>query len=133
MGIPRSVFHLAIPCSDLELAKRYYGGSLECKIAREYDDRITINFFGDQIVCHLSPDSIDVNPKMYPRHFGVTFREKNEFDRMLELAKRKHLRFFQEPMERFRGAKEKHWTFFLIDPSNNLLEFKCYDDPHMMY
>ena len=31
------------------------------------------------------------------------------------------------------GEVEEHWTFFLVDPSNNLLEFKCYRDPRMMY
>jgi extradiol dioxygenase family protein len=28
---------------------------------------------------------------------------------------------------------EEHQTFFLVDPSNNLLEFKWYRDAHMMY
>ena len=28
---------------------------------------------------------------------------------------------------------EEHETFVLADPSHNLLEFKHYDDPRMMY
>ncbi len=47
------VFHLAIAAYDLDDAQEFYVGSLGCKLARRYADRITIDFFGDQLVCHL--------------------------------------------------------------------------------
>jgi uncharacterized protein len=34
---------------------------------------------------------------------------------------------------RFEGMVEEHRTFVLRDPSGNLLEFKHYHDPRMMY
>ncbi len=43
------------------------------------------------------------------------------------------LPFFLEPMVRFKGRQEEHVTFFLIDPANNLLEFKYYHDHSMVY
>lgn len=129
-----NVFHLAIPCTDLDAAFDFYVTKLGCKLARRYPDRITLDFFGDQLVCHLSgPEKIDPAPKMYPRHFGVTFKERKEFDALLRLARTRELPFFQEPMTRFEGLIEEHQTFLLIDPSNNLLEFKYYLDPRMMY
>ena len=73
MRNPADVFHLAIPALNLDDAQRFYVEGLGCTLARRYDDRITLNFFGDQVVCHLS-DSIDTAPALYPRHFGVTFR-----------------------------------------------------------
>lgn len=127
-----NVFHLAIPCADLDAAKEFYE-KLGCNIARRYDDRITVNFFGDQVVCHLSPKEIDEKPKMYPRHFGVTFKHREEYDRTIELARNEGLKFFAEPFSRFEGRREEHHTFFLVDPSNNLLEFKYYFDSAMMY
>jgi extradiol dioxygenase family protein len=129
---PHNVFHLAIPCRDLDEAYDFYVTKLGCKLARRYHDRITLDFFGDQVVCHLS-DKIDTNPEMYPRHFGVTFKNREEFDHLLNLARKREIPFFQEPMRRFEGLVEEHWTFLLRDPSNNLLEFKYYLDPHMMY
>ena len=36
-------------------------------------------------------------------------------------------------MTRFEGLAEVHRTFVLQDPSDNLLEFKHYRDPRMMY
>lgn len=129
-----NVFHLAIPCTDLNAAYDFYVTKLGCKLARRYADRITLDFFGDQVVCHLSSeDKIDPAPTMYPRHFGVTFKERKEFDALLRLARTRELPFFHEPMTRFDGLIEEHQTFMLIDPSNNLLEFKYYLDPRMMY
>ena len=43
------------------------------------------------------------------------------------------LKFFAEPFRRFDDRVEAHDTFVLADPSQNLLEFKHYDDPRMMY
>jgi extradiol dioxygenase family protein len=128
-----NVFHLAIPCRDLDEAFDYYVMKLGCKLARRYADRITLDFFGDQLVCHLYPEKIEQNPEMYPRHFGITFRDKESFDRLVHLAQVRELPFFQPPTRRFQDMIEEHWTFMLIDPSNNLLEFKYYLDPQMMY
>ena len=128
----RDVFHLAIPVRDLDEAQAFYVGLLGCKLARRYDDRITLDFFGDQVVCHLS-DRIDPDPDLYPRHFGVTFREREDFDRLLDLARRRCVQFYRDVDTRFGGMVEEHLTFVLRDPSNNLLEFKHYRDPRMMY
>ena len=133
MRTPHDVFHLAIPCKDLDETYEFYVQKMGCKLARRYDDRVTINFFGDQVVCHLASDKIDAQPEMYPRHFGITFRHKADFDRVLDKARRERLAFFAEPFVRFEGKREQHLSFLLKDPSNNLLEFKYYDDPAMMY
>ena len=50
------VFHLAIPVHDLDAAQHFYVTLLGCKLARRYPDRITVDFFGDQLVCHLTED-----------------------------------------------------------------------------
>ncbi|BCX49873.1 glyoxalase I, and type I ring-cleaving dioxygenases, VOC family [Haloferula helveola] len=133
MRDPENVFHLAIPCADLDATQDFYVNKMGCELGRRYDDRVTLNFFGDQVVCHLDPDGIDKEPKMYPRHYGVTFRHAADYDALLDKTEKHGLPFFQEPFVRFGGKREEHRTFFLIDPSNNLLEFKHYNDPSMMY
>lgn len=125
-------FHLAIPTHNLDEAEAFYVKLLGCKLARRYADRITLDFFGDQLVCHLS-DRIDEDPQMYPRHFGITFRHRDDFDALLRLARVRGITFFAEPSRRFEGLVEEHSTFVLLDPSNNLVEFKHYLDPRMMY
>jgi hypothetical protein len=125
-------FHLAIPSHDLDAAHRFYVEGLGCKLARRYADRITLDFFGDQVVCHLS-EAWDREPVLYPRHFGVTFRERDDWERLLALVRQRDLCVFAEPARRFADLVERHSTVVLADPSNNLLEFKHYDDPRMMY
>ena len=131
----RDAFHVAVPIHDLDAAHEFYVAGLGCKLARRYADRITLDFFGDQVVCHLSdPATRPAAPEsMYPRHFGVTFREAADFERLHKLAELRTVPFYSELAVRFEGLVEAHRTFVLRDPSDNLLEFKHYDDPRMMY
>ena len=133
MREPRDAFHVAIPARDLDEAMDFYVAGLGAKLARRYADRITLDFFGDQLVCHLAPDAVAGEPELYPRHFGVTFAREADFDRLLRLVEQRKLRVLREPARRFEGTAEEHRTVFLGDPSNNVLEFKWYVDPRMMY
>jgi extradiol dioxygenase family protein len=128
-----NAFHLAIPCRDLDESWEFYVCQLGCGSGRRYEDRITLDFFGDQIVLHLSPEKIDPTPEMYPRHFGLTLYKAVDFDSMLAHARKQGLAFFKDLFVRFSGLPEEHRAFFLIDPSNNLIEFKHYKNQDTMY
>jgi extradiol dioxygenase family protein len=133
MRTTSDVFHLAVPVHDLDEAQEFYVAKLGCKLARRYPDRITLDFFGDQVVCHLTPGEPTRPESLYPRHFGVTFREAADFEALHACATMRKIPFYQEVSRRFTGLVEEHRTFVLIDPSGNLLEFKHYNDPRMMY
>jgi hypothetical protein len=135
MRTTRDVFHLAIPVYDLDETQRFYVTLLGCKLARRYPDRITLDFFGDQVVCHLTDSSSAPSDplELYPRHFGVTFHHPADFDRLHALAVIRKIPFFRDVSTRFEGMAEEHKTFVLVDPARNLLEFKHYRDPRMMY
>ena len=130
-------FHLAIPAYDLDETVEFYVTKLGCKLARRYDDRVTLDFFGDQLVCHLSEAPASRVPMnelpMYPRHFGVTFREQSDFDALYQLCQQRKIPLFSDVSLRFEGRVEVHQTFVACDPSDNLIEFKHYVDPRMMY
>jgi extradiol dioxygenase family protein len=138
MRRPDDAFHLAIPARDLNEAYDFYVTGLGCHLARRYDDRITLDFFGDQLVCHLAPEAVPVGDelaalRLYPRHFGVTFHDRADLDRLLRLVELRKLPVFAAARLRFEGLVEEHTTVVLRDPSANLLEFKHYHDPRMMY
>jgi extradiol dioxygenase family protein len=137
MREPRDAFHLAIPAYDLDAAVTFYVGQLGCRLARRYADRITLDFFGDQVVCHLTEPppggEAPAPPELYPRHFGVTFRRSGEFDALLRLVEIRKIPVYRPVALRFAGLAEQHRTLVLRDPSDNLLEFKHYADPRMMY
>jgi uncharacterized protein len=129
------VCHVAVPAYDLAATEEFYVDGLGCRLARRYPDRITLDFFGDQLVCHLSdPPSTDPQPlDLYPRHFGVTFRRTEDFDRLVNLCQLRKIPFFHPVGVRFASMAEEHRTVVIRDPSDNLLEFKHYNDPRMMY
>jgi extradiol dioxygenase family protein len=133
MRTTHDVFHLAIPVHDLDEAQEFYVTQLGCKLARRYNDRITVDFFGDQLVCHLTPGEPAEPESLYPRHFGVTFREATDFEALHACATLRKIPFYLDVSKRFEGLVEEHQTFVLVDPSGNLLEFKHYIDPRMMY
>ncbi|KAF3885385.1 MULTISPECIES: VOC family protein [Nostocales] len=127
------VFHVAIPCKDLDEAENFYVTKLRCKLGRKYSDRITLNFFSSQLVCHLYPEQVDSMPQMYPRHFGVIFQNKEDFNTVLELAKQHNLEFVQEVTRKRQQEAADQLNFYLKDPSNNVIQFKLFLKAEMVY
>jgi extradiol dioxygenase family protein len=124
--------HIAIPARDLDEAVEFYVFGLGAKLARRYADRVTFDFFGDQLVCHLCED-VPAEAVAYPRHFGLSFAQPEDFDRLVRLVEHRKLRTLSGPSVRFEGTAEQHRTIFLADPSNNVIEFKNYDDPRLQF
>ena len=122
----QSLFHLAFPIHDLEETVRFYVDGLGCTVGRRTKQAITLGLAGHQLVGHLVPDQPSKQEGIYPRHFGLIFLVQKEWQALADRAKAKGLRFYQHPRVRFPGTRIEHHTFFLEDPSHNLLEFKHY-------
>ncbi len=120
------LFHLAFPVHNLESAKTFYVDGLGCKAGRTSAAAMTLNFKGHQIIAHLTKETDKSQQGVYPRHFGLVFKSEKTWKNIAERAKRKELLFYQKPRCRFPGTRLEHHTFFLEDPSGNLLEFKHY-------
>lgn len=120
------IFHLAFPIHDIESAKRFYVDGLGCTLGRESAQAVTFGLAGHQLVAHVSEDSQEPPKGIYPRHFGLVFLSKDGWQELADRAKAKGLTFYQKPRVRFPGTRIEHHTFFLQDPSDNLLEFKHY-------
>ena len=120
------LFHLAFPIHDLEAAKRFYVEGLGCVLGRESDTALTLGLAGHQLVAHLVKARVAPQKGVYPRHFGLIFTLEKEWQALADRAKDKGLKFYQQPRRRFAGTRIEHLTFFLEDPSRNLLEFKHY-------
>lgn len=121
-----ALFHLAFPVHDLEAAKRFYVDGLGCVLGRESPTAVTFGLAGHQLIAHLADDAMVPQKGIYPRHFGLVLTLKEEWQAMADRAKLHELRFYQQPRLRFADTRIEHFTFFLEDPSGNLLEFKHY-------
>jgi uncharacterized protein len=120
------VFHLAFPVHDLAAAKRFYVDELGCSLGRESDSAVTLELGGHQIVAQLTSQVLERQKGIYPRHFGLIFTSKQDWQTLADRAKAKGLSFYQQPRLRYPGTRIEHRTFFLQDPSHNFLEFKHY-------
>jgi extradiol dioxygenase family protein len=118
---------LAFPIHDIDAAKRFYVEGLGCTLGRESSRAVTFGLHDHQLVAHVVEGAHQDDQKgIYPRHFGLVFLSKEPWQALADRAKAKGLPFYQQPRVRFPGTRIEHHTFFLEDPSRNLLEFKHY-------
>ena len=129
-----NLFHLAFPVNNLEAARGFYGGILECEEGRSSDHWIDFNLYGHQIVTHLAENGagvkatnhVDADNVPVP-HFGIVLPMGEWLD-LSERLKAKGVKFVIEPKIRFEGEVGEQTTMFFLDPSGNALEFKGFKD-----
>ena len=124
MNSPR--FHLAIPIKDVAEAKAFYAEGLGCEVGRESPGAVIFNFYGHQLVAHVTQEPLTPQKGIYPRHFGLVFPSEADWEALLQQAQTQQVYFYQQPRHRFQGELTEHRTFFLEDPFYNILEFKFY-------
>ena len=128
------IAHVAVPCRDLAEAARWYAEVLGAQPVRMLHDRVTFSFGGVlQLVCHLERRSVEANPRAYPRHHGLTFLRMEDFTRLRTHVERLGIQFLGKPGLRFANTPHEHKTFMVVDPSGNVVEFKCYVQPENSY
>lgn len=128
----RPIFHLAFPVKGVPETVEFFRDRLGCRIDLIEKGRCIIDAWGHQAVAHVSPSDVPAKVAMYPRHFGVIFDREEDFETLLARAESQGLNFFEKHFRRFAGTPREHRTFFLTDPSNNLLEFKWYRNPDLI-
>jgi extradiol dioxygenase family protein len=134
--LPR--FHLAFPVSDLSAARRFYGGLLACPEGRSSANWVDFDFYGHQIVAHLSEQTgeaprNEVDGESVPvRHFGVILT-KADWLGVTQKLKAAQIKFIIEPQVRFAGQVGEQATCFFLDPSGNAIELKSFADDAMVF
>jgi len=135
----RPRFHLAFPVHDLDKARAFYGDLLGCPEGRSSAEWVDFDFFGHQIVAHLTPAgprgeaSNEVDGDQVPvRHFGVVLT-LGKWREIADKLRNANLQFLIEPHVRFRGEPGEQATLFVLDPSGNALEFKAFADDRMVF
>jgi uncharacterized protein len=128
-----AIFHLAIPINDIVQAKAFYADSLGCQVGRENKTAVIFNFYGTQLVGHITHEPLTKQAGIYPRHLGLILPTKSDWDAICDRALEQKLTFFQQPKLRFSQQPLEHYSFFLADPFGNLLEFKYYSNPEVIF
>ncbi len=127
-------FHLAIPVHNLDLAREFYSDILGCTTGRESKKWIDFDFFGHQLVTHLSTkirvsDIVNIvdGDRVSVPHFGIILK-KEDWDTLAKKLSATNIKFIIEPRTRFKGNAGEQSTMFIKDPSGNALEFKSFQN-----
>lgn len=131
-----SPFHLAIEVENLAESRRFYGQLFGCPEGRSSDCWVDFDFFGHQLVCHVSENyparmrgtsnPVDGHNVPVP-HFGVVL-PIDVWHALASKLKASGTQFVIAPYTRFEGQPGEQSTMFLLDPSGNALEFKAFKD-----
>ena len=131
-------FHLAIPVSNLEESVAYYRDTLGLLEGRSSNKWADFNFFGHQLVCHVSniineqiTNPVDGDEVPVP-HFGVVLSIE-EFEEFLLKINDKNIDFIIKPTIRFKGEIGEQRTMFFRDPSGNAIEIKAFKDMNNLF
>jgi extradiol dioxygenase family protein len=125
----KNAFHLALNVTDLDQARRFYGGVLGCTEGRSTATWVDFDFFGHQLSLHLgepfkTANTGHVGDHLVPMpHFGLVLALPD----WLALAKRleaTQLEFVLPPQVRFEGEPGEQWTMFFRDVCGNPIEIK---------
>lgn len=128
-----AIFHLAIPITNVAQAKEFYAKGLGCSVGRENQSAVIFNFFGTQLVGHITEEVLSRQSGIYPRHLGLILPTYSDWLRLCDRAKAANISFYGQPKLRFPDREIEHHCFFLEDPFHNLLEFKYYTQPEVIF
>ena len=129
----QSVFHLAYHVTDLDAARRFYGGVLGCAEGRSTDTWVDFDFFGHQISLHLGEPfkttrtgKVGEHMVMMP-HLGVVLA-LDDWKALAGRLETTGIGFDIPPVVRFEGEPGEQRTMFFADPSGNPIEVKGFAD-----
>ncbi|MGE8320080.1 MAG: VOC family protein [Comamonas sp.] len=133
-----SIFHFAFNVTDLDAARRFYGGVLGCQEGRSTDTWVDFDFFGHQISLHLGTPFATaatgkVGQHLVPMpHFGIILLLP-AWQALAQRLKEAGTDFVLEPQVRFEGEPGEQWTMFFRDPFGNPIEVKGFRTVEAIY
>ncbi len=133
-----SLFHLAIHVTDLDAARRFYGGVLGCTEGRSAPTWVDFDFFGHQLSLHLGQPLAttrtgQVDGKLVPMpHFGLVLA-LDDWQALARRLEQAGTEFVLAPQVRYEGLPGEQWTMFFLDPSGNPMEIKGFRSLDSVY
>ena len=135
-----STFHLAIPVRSILEAEKFYCDLLGCQKgnyeAGKWQD---INFWGNELTLHetdhgLENERHDVDMgRVCVPHFGIHLT-RDVFDAIKEkIEAHDEFAYLDKPYLRFKDDEQEQETFFIKDPSGNVIEIKTMRTPELLW
>lgn len=127
----KGIFHMSLPCKDLQKTITYYKEELGLKVGRSKTNWVDINLFGSQLT-FVEVDNFTFDYPFYALeqeslpsfHFGVVL-ENDEWEEVYD----KINRWSTETIIKKTFFKDKNGeqsSFFVKDPNDYYIEFKTF-------
>ena len=129
-----TLFHISLPCNDVKATEKFYKNVIGASVGRSNDNWVDINLFGHQLTFTNAGKFNFNNPnyvfegKILPSfHLGVILNK--------EIWKNMYAKLMAEKFELVTKTKflqdktGEHFAFFIKDPNDYMIEFKCFNDP----
>jgi extradiol dioxygenase family protein len=134
----RSLFHFSFNVTDLNVARRFYGGVLGCTEGRSTESWVDFDFFSHQISLHLGEPwktqrTGRVGDTLVPMpHFGLVLL-RPDWQTLADRLTQAGVDFILPPQLRFEGQPGEQWTMFFCDPFGNPIEVKGFATLEQVY
>ena len=134
-------FHLAIAVKSIKESKEFYCDLMGC-VAGDYEEGRwqDINFWGNELTLLHGPyevaskkrHDVDMGTVSVP-HFGAHLKEDEFFALKDRIEASEKFNYYDEPYRRFINKDREQETFFIQDPSGNVLEIKTMVNPETLW
>ena len=133
-------FHFAIPVASIAESKKFYCDFMGCQAGNAEEGKWQdINFWDNELTLHQAHDvlpreshDVDMGKVCVP-HFGVHL-SREDFDALkAKIEASSKYDYYDKPYLRFKGDDREQETFFIADPSGNILEIKTMFNPQSLW
>ena len=133
-----TLFHLSLPCSDVEDTKKFYVETVGAILGRHSNNWADINLFGHQITFTQAGKFNFNNPnyvfegKILPSfHFGVIV-DVDTWGTIYSKLNQLNLELVNQTTF-LKNKPGEHLSFLVKDPNGYLLEFKSFKDSEQVF
>lgn len=131
-------FHMSLPCLSVKETKNFYLNRIGATSGRFTQTWVDINLFGHQLT-FIKAEKFNFNSPNYvfegnilpAFHFGVIVDE-NTWNNIYSKLKELDMELVEKSTFLSNKAGE-HTSFFIKDPNDYMLEFKCFKDSNNIF
>ena len=131
-------FHISLPCRDIERTRSFYTEVLGASMGRSSSNWLDVDLFGHQMTFtkgkkfNFNYPHYNFEGQILPSfHFGVILREQ-EWNSLYQKLTETQGRSIEKGIFLMDRSGE-HQSFFVKDPDDYTIEFKCFRNPEEMF
>lgn len=128
----KHLFHLSLPCNNLEETKKFYVEIVGVNLGRHANNWLDVDLFGHQVTFTQAGKFDFTNPSyalegkvLSSFHFGIIL-DINTWEKIYARLNNQNLEATITQTTFLKNKTGEHCSFFIKDPNGYILEFKSF-------